>query len=135
MVNERTTIWLKYNFWREDQRGWAVSAGNANWGWMPSHYTNVTHAPVLSVTRILSPALILEASARMTRWTEDGSALNQSDYTRLNREHAGVNIPQFWAANNPHDLVPNATFGGVIANSPNTSTNARFPLRGAEAAA
>jgi hypothetical protein len=125
IVNDRTTIWLKYNLWREDQRGWAVSAGNSNWGWMPSHYTNVVHAPVLSVTRILSPSLILEASARMTRWTEDGSALNPSDYTRLNRQHAGVNIPQFWPANNAHGLVPNATFSGVIANSPNTSMNAR----------
>ena len=132
MLDEKTTLWLKYNFWYEDQRGWAVSAGNSNWGWMPSHYTNHTHAPVLSLTRIISPRMVLEASARLTRWIEDGSALNVSDYDRLNRQKSGVAIPQFWGGNNPHSLVPNATFSGIISNSPNTSLNARFPLRGAE---
>jgi hypothetical protein len=132
IVDDKTTVWLKYNFWREDQQGWAVSAGNSNWGWMPSHYANHTHAPVLALTRILSPRMVLEASARLTRWIEDGSALNDSDYDRLNRQKSDANIPQFWPGNNPHNLVPNATFSGVISNSPNTSLNARFPLRGAE---
>jgi hypothetical protein len=132
ILDDKTTIWLKYNFWWEDQQGWAVSAGNSNWGWMPSHYKNHTHAPVLSLTRIISPRMILEASGRLTRWIEDGSALNTSDYDRLNRQKSGANIPQFWPGNNPHDLVPNATFGGVISNAVSTSLNARFPLRGAE---
>src|SRR5215471_1347855 len=132
MIDDKTTVWLKYNYWWEDQQGWAVSAGNSNWGWMPSHYTNHTHAPVLSLTRIISPTMILEASARLTRWIEDGSALNQSDYTRLNRKDSGVNIPQFWPSDNPLGLVPNVTFGGIISNAPSTTLNARFPLRGAE---
>jgi hypothetical protein len=132
IINPKTNLYFKDNYWREDQQGWAVSAGNSNWGWMPSHYLNYTHAPVVSVTRIFTPTLLLEASVRMTRWIEDGSVLNLPDYDRLNRVKAGVNIPQFWPGNNPHNLVPNATFSGVIANSPNTSLNARFPLRGAE---
>ena len=132
IISPKTTVWFKYNYWREDQQGWAVSAGNSNWGWMPSHYLNYTHAPVLSVTRIISPTLILETSVRVTRWIENGSALYESDYSRLNRTQAGVNIPQFWPTNNPRNLVPNANFGGTIANSPNTNLNARFPLRGAE---
>ena len=130
-MDEKTTIWIKYNYWREDQKGWAVSAGNSNWGWMPAHYLSQTHAPVAAVTRILTPTTILELSARLTRWTEDGAPLNQTDVDRLNRKNAGVNIPQFYPAGNPLNLVPNATFGGVT-NAPNTSFNARFPLRGAE---
>ncbi len=55
ILNDKTTIWVKYNYWFEDQRGWAVSAGNANWGWLPSHYISKTHAPVVSVTHIVSP--------------------------------------------------------------------------------
>ena len=27
VLDSKTTIWFKYNYWREDQRGWAVSAG------------------------------------------------------------------------------------------------------------
>ena len=128
IVNAKTTIWFKYNYWREDQRGWAVSAANANWGWMPSHYLNHTHAPVIALTRIVNPSTILELSARITRWIEDGSALNESDLARLNRKTAGVNIPQFNPENNPSNLVPNATFGGVSSPA-NPSYNARFPLR------
>ncbi len=131
IVNSKTTLWVKYNFWREDQQGWAVNAGNANWGWLPAHYLTQTHAPVFSLTRIISPTTILEVSARMSRFTENGSALNDSDYTRLSRTTAGVNVPQLWPGNNPHNLVPEATFGGV--NTPaNPSYNDRFPLRGAE---
>jgi len=132
IIDEKTTLYFKYNYWYEDQRGWAVSAGNANWGWLPSHYINYTHAPVLSLTRIISPRLIFEASSRVTRWVEDGSILNEADYDRLNRIKSGVNIPQFWPGNNPHGIVPAATFSGIIANSPNTSYASRFPLRGAE---
>ena len=131
VIDAKTSIWVKYNYWREDQRGWAVSAGNSNWGWLPSHYISRTHAPVVSLTRIISPSTVFEFSARLTRWTEDGSPLNESDLTRLNRKTSGVNIAQFNPAGNPHGLVPNATFGGV-SNSPNTSLNSRFPLRGAE---
>ena len=131
VMDDKTTIWIKYNYWREDQQGWAVSAGNANWGWMPAHYLSQTHAPVLALTRILTPSTILELSARLTRWTEDGAPLNNSDVQRLNRKNAGVDIPQLYPAGNPLGLVPNATFGGVT-NAPNTSFNARFPLRGAE---
>ena len=66
-----------------------------------------------------------------SRWTENGGPLNESDMQRLNRNNSGANIAQLWPGNNPRDLVPNATFGG-ISNPPNTSLNARFPLRGAE---
>ncbi|MBI4902545.1 MAG: carboxypeptidase regulatory-like domain-containing protein [Acidobacteria bacterium] len=131
VIDPKTTLWIKYNYWREDQQGWAVSAGNANWGWMPAHYLSQTHAPVVAMTRILSPSTILELSARLVRWTENGAPLNDSDLQRLNRKTAGVNIPQLYPAGNPWNLVPNATFGGVTS-APNTSFNARFPLRGAE---
>ncbi|MBI3209867.1 MAG: carboxypeptidase regulatory-like domain-containing protein [Candidatus Solibacter usitatus] len=131
MINAKTTVWFKYNYWREDQKGWAVSAGNSNWGWMPAHYLNKTHAPVLSMTHLISPTMILEASARITRWTEDGSALSEERLQALNRKTAGVNIPQLYPGGNPLNLVPNATFGG-ISRAIGTSLNARFPLRGAE---
>ncbi len=133
VLDEKTSLWVKYNAWREDQKGWAVSAGNSNWGWMPSHYLNGTHAPVLAGTRILNRSTILEFSTRMTRWTEDGTPLDNADLDRLNRTKAGFAVPQIYAGGNPLNLVPNMTFGGGGVSSPiGTSLNARFPLRGAE---
>ncbi len=131
IINDKTNLWFKYNFWREDQQGWAVSAGNSNWGWLPSHYLNQTNAPVVSFTRIISPTLILEASARVTRWTENGAPLSQDRVQALNRTTAGFNVPQLYPGGNPLNLVPNMTFG-TVPNAISTSLNARFPLRGAE---
>ncbi len=131
IINANTTMWVKYNNWLEDQQGWAVSAGNSNWGWMPSHYKNGTHAPVVSLTRILSPSMVLEATVRMVRWTEDGSAISQSQMDKLNKKNAGFNIPQLYSGGNPSNLVPNMTFG-TVPSAISTSLNARFPLRGSE---
>ena len=131
IIDAKTTLWVKYNRWLEDQQGWAVSAGNSNWGWLPSHYKNGTHAPVVSFTRLISPSMVLEASIRMTRWTEDGAPLSDSSLQHLNRTTAGFSVPQLYAGGNPLNLVPNATFGGTTG-AISTSLNARFPLRGAE---
>lgn len=97
---------------------------------MPSHYRNGTIAPVIAITHILSPTMILEGTAAMTRWIEYGGPLRQSDLQRLSKKTVGFNIPQLYPGNNPLNLVPNVTFGGT--NPPNTSLNQRFPLRGAE---
>jgi len=99
---------------------------------MPSHYTNHTHAPVLSLTRIISPRMILEASARLTRWNRRRSAFERDRLYAAEPAAGRRETSAILAGNNPHSLVPNATFSGIISNSPNTSLNARFPLRGAE---
>jgi hypothetical protein len=131
IVDEKTSFWLKYNFWREDQQGWAVSAGNSNWGYMPAHYISKTHAPAATFTRIVNPTTVLEASVRVTRWTEDGAALDTDRLKTISRASAGFKIPQLYPGGNPLNLLPNTTFGGV-PSAIGTSLNARFPLRGAE---
>ncbi len=131
VIDEKTSMWLKYNFWWEDQQGWAVSAGNSTWGYMPAHYISKTHAPAISFTRILTPTMVFEASARVTRWTEDGAPLDLERLKNISRASAGFKIPQLYPSGNPLDLLPNATYGG-LPNAISTSLNARFPLRGAE---
>jgi hypothetical protein len=131
LAGPATTLWFRYNYWREDQQGWAVPAPNTAWGWLPSHYRPRSSSMVVAITRILSPALVFEAQGGVSRWTEFGGPLDDADMQRLNRKNSGANIPQLWPGNNPYNLVPNATFAG-ITNPPTTSLNARFPLRGAE---
>ena len=131
VIDEKTSLWLKYNFWWEDQQGWAVSAGNSTWGYMPAHYISKTHAPAIAVTRILNPSTVFEFSARVTRWTEDGAPLDTTRLKAISRAGSGYNVPQLYPAGNPLDLVPNATYGG-LPSAISTSLNARFPLRGAE---
>jgi len=131
-IDHKTTVYGRFNYWWEKAQGWAVSASNPNWGWLPSTYRNWTRSLVLSATRILGPSLILEGSTTVSRWMEAGPPIRMADVERLNRKNAGVDIPQFHPENNPYGLVPALTFGSGVTNPANPSYNVRFPLRGAE---
>lgn len=130
-LTTNTTLYGRFNYWWEDIQGFAVPAGNSNWGWLPSRYLNTSKGVVLSAMHIFSKSLILESSLGVTRWLEQGGALQTSDLDRLSRDKSGVNIPQFHPEINPLKLVPEASFGGV-AGAASTSYASRFPLRGAE---
>jgi hypothetical protein len=126
-----TLMYLRFNFWWEQQKGAGASGGNSAWGWLPTYYTATTPSGVYSLTRILNPATVLQASMGFQRFTEAGPAASDADVQAKTRTAAGVNIPQFNSSINPLNLVPAASFGGV-SNSPSPSYATRFPLRGAE---
>jgi len=130
-IDPKTTVYARFNYWWENQQGWGVSAGNGNWGWLPSTYKARTKALVLSATRIIGPTLILEGSASVMRWLESGPPLSQADVDAKTRTKAGFNVPQYHPEINPLNLVPGSSFGGVT-NGPAPIVAGRFPLRGAE---
>ena len=128
-LDDRTHFYSRFNYWTEKSQGFASGAGNSNWGWLPSSYKSTSKSASISASRILNPSLILEASMSALHWTEKGAALRQEDVDRLNRAKAGVDIPQLHPENNPLNLVPNATFGGVNL-AIGTNIESRFPLWG-----
>lgn len=131
-LNRNTTIFGIINYWWEDIRGFAVPAGNSNWGWLPNNYNDVSRTATLSATHIFSRSTILEASMGVSHWTEaSGPGLTPELTDRLNRSKNGVNIPQFHPENNPLNLVPQTTFGG-ITGSASPSYAGRFPIQGVE---
>jgi hypothetical protein len=130
-MSAKTTFYGRFNYWWEDLQGWAVPAGNSNWGWLPNHYQNVTRSGILSVTHILSPSTVIEASGGFSLWTENGPPLHQADMDRLTRKNSGANLPQFYPQNNTYDLVPQATFSGVTG-AVSTAYEYRFPINGRE---
>lgn len=127
----KTTLYGRFLNWWENIQGWAVPAGNSNWGWLPNTYNDYSKSGVISLTQILGRDMILESSLTVSRWIESGPARSQADLDRLSREKSGVTIPQFHPENNPYHLVPQATFGG-ITGAVSTAYADRFPLRGAE---
>jgi hypothetical protein len=132
-LTPKTNIYGRFNYWWEDLQGWAVPAGNSNWGWFPNHYNDVTRSGVLSVTRILSPSTVLEASFGTSLFTEDGPPLSQQVWDQHVRHLTGATIPQLYPKNNPGDLLPQATFAGVTgAVSTSYESGGRFPLHGRE---
>ena len=130
-ITGNTTMYVRFNYWWEDQAGNAVSAGNTSWGWLPQHYTAIAPSYVASATHIFNATTVLQGSLGYQRFTESGPALNASDVTAKTRTATGVNIPQFHPEDNPYNLVPAASFGG-ITNAANPSYASRFPLRGVE---
>ena len=130
-INDKTSMYIRYGYWWEDQTGAAVSAGNASWGWLPDHYTPVTQTSIASVTHILNPSTVFQGSLGYQRFIENGPAVSDAALAAKSKGATGVNIPQLYPENNPFNLVPGATFGGVT-NAANPGYNARFPLRGVE---
>ena len=129
--NPHTTFYARYLRWDEKVGGYAVPAGNGNWGFLPAVYSDNTNALTLSGTRILSPSLILEASSALSIFIEGSRPRTPEDLERVTRKKSGVNIPQFHPEINPLNLIPAATFGGVTgAVSTAYEANGRFPYDG-----
>jgi hypothetical protein len=128
-----TTMYLRFNYWWEQQAGASASGGNSAWGWLPTYYTAITPSAVYSLTHVINPTTVLQASVGFSRFTEAGPAISDAQVKALSRTATGVNIPQFYPSLNPLNLVPQATFGGITStNSNSVSYATRFPLRGAE---
>jgi len=130
-LDPNTTVYGRFNYWSEDVRGNAVPAGNGAWGWLPVSFKDVSKTFVLSGTRILNPTTIVESSVSLLRAVYTTSALDDASVERLSRVKSGVNIPQFHPENNPYNLVPEATFGG-ITGAASTVIDDRFPFFGSE---
>src|SRR5260370_39836633 len=78
-INQNTSAWIRYNYFWENQQGWAVPAGNSNWGWLPSTYKNTTTSAIAAITHIVSSSLIVERQITLQRWNDSVTALHQSD--------------------------------------------------------
>jgi len=129
-LTSKTTMYFRYNQWWEDVRGFAVPGGNANWGWIPSTYLNTAKTGLISLTKILGPRDVLEFSTGVNRGTENATA-PETAINRVTRATANFNVPQFYPGNNPLNLVPRASFGG-LSQPANPTVENRFPLRGTD---
>lgn len=128
--SEKTQMFARFNYWYEDQRGSAVSAGNTSWGWLDQHYTAITPSGVINVTHIFSPTLVFQGSMGYSQFSEAGPPLSQSALLARERQTVGFTIPQLFPAVNEYSLVPAATFG--VSKAANPSYASRFPLEGVE---
>ena len=129
-LGARTTAYGRFNNWWDRRTGWNAAACAPAWGWFPCSYDNSARSGVLSATHIFSPSLVLELSTGVMRQYESHSA-NQEDTDRVTRSRASVNIPQFHPENNPLNLVPQASFGGISAAA-GVTYEPRFPIRGSD---
>lgn len=125
-----TTFYGVLNRWWDDEQGFAVPAANAKWGWLPSEYNPIARTITLAGTHMFNPTMIFEGTLLGSRWTE-GNHPKQQYLDARNRGLTGVTLPQLDPQNNPLNLVPQTTYGG-ITNAANPTYEARFPISGTE---
>lgn len=97
-----------------DQRGYACASCPSNWGLTKEHYHFTEGAMTLSYTRIFNPKVVNElnigARHNRERWHPDSDA----EAAKFYRSTYGLDGLGMWVpANNPRNLLPQATFGGV----------------------
>jgi hypothetical protein len=108
------------------QRGSNITANSNKWGVVQTYDTTNPNVAA-NFTYLASPTLVNELSIGMSRWTED-QAIAADQLAKLQKDKLGINLGQLYPGNNPLNLVPAASFGGV--QSPiSIGYDSRFPMK------
>jgi hypothetical protein len=100
------------------------------WPQFPINYQIESRGLVSTLIHTFNPTFTNELTFGVNRALQTVSPLNQAGIDKNDRAKLGLTLPQFFPAINPLNLVPNATFGGVIQNSPQLNIEQRFPFFG-----
>jgi hypothetical protein len=113
---------------RRDENNASVgaSAPMSNWPRMRQVSVNDGRVLIAQYRKIFSPTLISETSMGYS-WRPWNSAPNADDIKANQKDTVGYKLAQFTPANNPLNIVPQATFGGVPSPA-NLTSDGRFPL-------
>ena len=99
------------------------------WPQFPIKYQIRSAGLVATVIHTFDPTLVNEFTVGVNRALQTVDPLNQAGLDRNDRTKLGLNLPQFHPEINPLNLIPNATFGGVVG-APQLNIEQRFPFFG-----
>ena len=162
-LSTKDTVSIKQQTWFTRSVGWEVAQapGNARWGATRQRYDFSSDQGKLEYTRVISPRLILEASAGVFYSTESGPpdddlalASIQKAYDRAAalgdcappkackangtlKPGPLAGLRQINPAINPLGIIPKAFFGSLQSNSqavPEINYDNRYPLTGEDTA-
>ncbi len=111
--------------WWQDQRGTRIPAGPSNWQWFIAHYKNTDRGFTGNYTKVLRSNLVWDTDFGTRHQTEVFYPLNETEWTKANRQGNGFTVPQFHPELNPRDVLPQVTFG-VPGGAPNFSYDTRL---------
>jgi Carboxypeptidase regulatory-like domain len=101
-----------------------------NWPQFPIKYQIESRGLVSTLIHTFNPTLTNELTFGINRALQTVNPLDQAGIDKNDRANLGLTLPQFFPAINPLNLIPNATFGGIIQNSPQLNIEQRFPFFG-----
>ncbi|MGH9341566.1 MAG: hypothetical protein ACRD1R_18770, partial [Acidobacteriota bacterium] len=127
-VNSNNLLAFNYTHYIKEWEGTVgiPGGGGSNFDQLKQHSTNDGHVFIGRYQRIFSPTLISESTVSYSTrpWF---TVPDDDDLRRNQRDQVGFNVEQFNPKNNPLNVLPNATFGG-IPNAARFRLDGRFPL-------
>jgi hypothetical protein len=99
------------------------------WPQFPINYQIESRGLVSTLIHTFDSTLVNEFTFGINRALQTVSPLNQEGVDRNDRVKLGIGLPQFYPAINPLNLIPNATFGGVLS-APEFNIEQRYPFFG-----
>ena len=115
-----------YGYTNDQTGSVGLDTGSSNWPLMAMGYSFKGRNYLTRYTAVLSPTLINEVTAGYTTRPQQNSVIEE-ELKKAQRATVGFTAGQFTPQNNPLDLVPNATFGGVPSPA-NLAIEGRFPF-------
>ena len=100
-----------------------------SWPQFPIQYQIRSAGLVGTIIHTFGPTLVNEFTVGVNRALQTVDPLNQAGLDRNDRTKLGLSLPQFHPEINPLNLIPNATFGGVVG-APQLNIEQRFPFFG-----
>jgi hypothetical protein len=115
--------------WWADQRGYGVTAGfNSNWDQFAHHYLFTENSISGSYTKVLTSTMVNELVATFRSLGEQGQPASSTTFNPVTRGQVGLGgLGQFVPQQNPYNIIPIMTFGGV-PNAATISYNNRLPI-------
>jgi len=109
--------------------GFGFVLASPAWPQLPVNYQIPCQGIVGTFIHTFNSTQVNEVTFGANRGEQTEAPLTSEGLASNQRSSLGANIPQFYPAANPYDLVPNATFAG-IPNAGGLAIDARFPYFG-----
>jgi hypothetical protein len=125
--NDRLSV--RYTGWWADRRGYeGLAAFNSNWNQLLHRYLFKTDQIQGNFTKVVRPNLISETQFGYRVLGEIGDPRSSTTFDPVIRSKTGLSsLGQLYPTNNPLDIIPQASFGGVNSAA-NIAYDGRLPI-------
>lgn len=124
--SEKLHMFFRGDFETVNDNGFQSPTNPAPWG-IRINYRTKNPNFVFNTTYTLSPTMLNELNLGTSGWGE-AQLYNNSDLAKLQQNASGYDLGSLYPGNNPLNLLPSVSFGGV-SGAATISWNTRFPIQ------
>jgi len=109
-ITSKFRVFFRGGLWREDDEDY-YQAGQ-NWNMFRVHYHERFDTGAFNATYIVSPTIVYELTIG-ARGTPNWYSPANQPLSAIQKSTLGLNLAQFYPQDNPNNILPSMTFGGV----------------------